>query len=301
MATNPLAKAERYMDQRMTEPARLAAVARNLYGHVTNIGRGKRSLDYDKIGEMGPAYVDYLGPNESMKRDSTTLTGESLKLPYIYRPYKIERPDIDAFAREGKDLPAADMASAMYQVLAQEEIVLLKGWAPDGTNYLTDGLYRAAGNQYTEAKDFGTYGNAQDAVAEALALIWKDKIYGPNYTLVLATEQYAKLFKSRSGNDQKEWGQVLEILNYNPGAPKGGIVMAHPDALDDGTALLVPVEGNGTFIDLIVSEDAHNVLGFDSKLGQDSPAYGHVMECLAGKVAVPDALCRMTNIGSGED
>jgi uncharacterized linocin/CFP29 family protein len=201
----------------------------------------------------------------------------------------------ESFRSAGVPLDTEGMRSAMQRVIDQEEALLLQGWAPDGTNYEVKGLYQGAGTTEATSSDFATFGNATTEITLVMAALAALEITNQNYHLVLNPTQYQQARASRSTTyGVPEWPDLPGILNPNPAMPAGSIWQSN--RITAGTGLFVPVDPEGLYYDLLVGHEARNVLGYDSRLGEDSPIFGHVVECMRPRIKQSTALVKATGI-----
>jgi uncharacterized linocin/CFP29 family protein len=262
----------------MVDPLRQMLIARKLFAKTTTLEDGKFEMDYDTVTEMGEAIISYDIPDNTTKRDDIAVADASLKLAVISKGWKIPYSKWRAYLSEGKDLSTTGMTSAMQVCALLEEKLLLQSWKPDGSNARINGLYASAGNNYSTSKDFGTYGNAKDAVAGVLSMMADDDVptASINWNYSLNPTQYYELEASESTSGIAEMEKVLRMLNPAQDMPPGQIIMS-PD-IAAGTGLVSPVDPAGLYIEFVKGKDMNNVLGTDSKLGEISPVYGTTYE-----------------------
>ena len=293
MATS-LETVSKYMDRELQDPLRQMIVGRQLIPKVTKLPVGKYNVDYLTLSEMGAAMITQAKPDPAIERDAIDTTLSNVPLFWISKGYKIERGTYDAYMSEGIAIDTASMLSAAQVCAEAEDDLLIQGWAPDGTNYVSEGLYHGAGNSYDTDKDFETYGDATKAVAGAKKLIKDDKVYGVNFNLTLNPQEMEILNASESTSGIMEKPHVEAILNSVPNAPKGQIF----ESVDivAGTGLVSPVDTTGRFIDLILGQDYMNDLGMDSRSPKNSPIYGALSACMRLRIKNSVAMCKLTNI-----
>jgi uncharacterized linocin/CFP29 family protein len=285
--------AAKFFDTEMIEPLRAMRVGRKLFGSVKTVPRGTFNIDYQTITEMSDAVVSYDLPDESMLRDMIGMSSSTLKIPIIHKGFKIPRAMFDSFATKGIQLDNAAAMSAAQQVAEAENAMLMKGWTGDGSTYLVNGFYEGYGNT-TAGSSIGTYGGALSSVADAIALMDADSVFGCNYNLVLHPTQYAELRKSKSTTDIREYDQVKQLLNMTAGQAPGDVFMSSD--LTDGTGLVTAVDTSGRFFDLVVAEEAFTEVQPRPELGRLSPLYGHVVEVLVPRIKQSVAITRLTTI-----
>jgi uncharacterized linocin/CFP29 family protein len=281
------------MDREMVNPLRQMLVGRQLFPKVTRLPVGKYNVDYMSITEMGSAQISLSRPQPSLPRDNINTDLTNVPLIWIAKGYEIKREQFDAFASEGIAIDTAAMLSAAQVCSEKEDDLLIQGWTPDGASYSINGLYQGAGNSYTTAKHFGTYGNATAAVAGAKALVKADKVYGCNFNLVLNPTEMG-LLEASEYNGIMEKPHVEALLNSIPNAPKGQIIESVD--ITAGTGLLSPVDTAGLYIDLILGQDYENDLGMDSKSPKNSPIYGAMTACMRPRIKNSVAICTLTDL-----
>lgn len=284
--------AAKYYDQKMVEPLRNMRIGRKLYPSVQTVPKGTFNVDYQSIADMSDAIIAYDLPDESMLRDMIGVTLATLKIPIVHKGFKIPRSMFDAFASKGMPLDVAAALSAAQQVAEAEDTMLIQGWAPDGSNYVVNGLYQGYGNS-TGGSSFGTFGGALTSVSDALGEIRADAVKGTNFNLVLHPTQYSKLEKSVSAGIV-EMAEVRKVLNMTPGAAPGDIFWTTD--LTTGTGLVIANDTDGMYFDLVVAREAFTEVVEDPKLGSLSPVFGHVAEVLVPRIKHGEAICRLTTI-----
>jgi uncharacterized linocin/CFP29 family protein len=296
MADSVLRTLGRKIDQEMIEPLRQQLVGRQLaYVNPFLKGDDVFEVEHHRIGELSAATVSYSLPRPDAARDSITTTRETLKVPVLDKAFEIQRADFDIWqASEGKKPLDTTVAISAAQVVGEkEDNLIINGWKPDGTNTKITGLFDGAGNSFTTSKDFGTYGNATDAVAGAFALVEDDSAAADAYNLVLNPVQRNELRASRSANGIREEPEILEMLN-----PKGGTTgrIISTKARAAGTGILSPVDPARRFIELVIPRDYRTTLGMDSKDEETSPIYGRVYCMTILKIKQAAGICSLTQI-----
>ena len=283
--------AAKYFDKELVEPIRQQLVGRKLFGKVTRVDPGVFNIDYNTLTDMGDAIVTFDLPDDTIEKDSVKVATSSMKIGVISKGYKIPRSQFDAFARQGTPLDTAAMISAAQKVGEKEDDMLLQGWAPDGSNYKIKGLYQTAGNSYTTQKDFATFGYPTAAISGALALLYEDGIVGTNFNLVLNYAQYAEL-QANYEYGTYEWDKIMKMINPNPGAGQGQILMSTD--ITAGTGMMTPVDTAGVYMDLIVGADYKNQVAvpkFDI-----SPVEGITYTMVVPRIKHTNAICTLTKI-----
>jgi len=295
MADTAFEKAARYFDKELVPPLRQMLIGRQLFAKTLPLPAGSYNIDYNKVTEMGAATISQSLPVGEVHRDMVKVESTNLKLNVILKGYEIARDQWEAFKSKGQNLDTEAMLSAAHVLGQAEDDLLIQGWDPDGdSTYEVEGLYVGADNDYSTTKDFGTYGNAIDAIAGGLALMDADNVQGLNFNLTLNATQFFELVASRSTNGDFEYPQALRLLNLNEGAPKGAIRVSAD--MTAGKGMLSPVDPSGRIMDLVIGQDPRNILGEDSKLKSISPIYGTVYEVLVPRIKQPNGLCKLSDI-----
>jgi len=292
MTDTALQTAARYFDKELVEPLRQQLIGRKLVSVNPHIkGAGIHSAEIMKLIEMGGGHITYELPTSEITRDMVRVDASVVKIPVLFKGYEVPRDSWDAMKNRGVALDTAAMTSAAQMVGVDEDMLVIDGWKPDGTNYTIKGLYQSANNDFSTTKDFGTYGNATEAVAGAMALLEADYVYPP-FNLVLNAVQMYELRASRAANGVRELPEILELLNDGSGP---GRIYSTP-AIAAGTGLVVPVDTARAYNELIVPQDMRNVLGEDSKIPGISPIYGTTYELVYPHIKQPNALCKLSDI-----
>ena len=168
-------------------------------------------------------------------RDALNLTPVDTNIPILGTPLDIPRTIYDQAMEEGYDLLAAYTDEAGFQPAYLEDKMIYRGFTPDDSTYTIDGLYEAAGNNYSTSADWGTAANIRTSVAGAIALAMADKIYG-SYGLGVATVQWNQLMSAV----ESEKATLENIMNQlNPHGGEAGRPY-HVPYLAAGTAMLHP-------------------------------------------------------------
>lgn len=283
-----------YYNSNMVTPLSYNFNARSLFLKQTPIPDEKDIMEFDRITDMGEAVVSYDLPGISIERDEIKTTAETVRMVYLSKGWQISNKKWRAFETEGIDLPLENMNSALRVIGDKENTLLTMSYKPDNSNVRVNGLYEAAGNSYSTSKDFGTAGNATDAVAEGLDLIYADKITGVNFNLVLNNVQYKELSVSRaSTNLSREWDDVLELLNQE-GGPVPGRIIRSP-YMTAAYGMLTPADPDGQYIELLVGQNITNEVGRDSREPISSPLYGKTYEKVAPHIIHPNSICKFVN------
>jgi len=293
MTDTALETAARYFDKELVEPLRQQLIGRKLVSVNPHIkGAGIHSAEIMKLIEMGGGHITYELPTSEITRDMVRVDSSVIMIPVLWQGYEVQRASWDAMKNRGIALDTASMLSAAHVVAKDEDRLIIDGWKPDGTNYTVKGFYQSANNDFSTTYDFGTYGNATQAVAGAMSLLEADYVYPP-FNLVLNPKQMYELRVSKSSTGLNEFQEVLDILNgYKPGP---GWIYSTP-FIAEGTGLVVPVDPARTYIELIAPQDIRNILGEDSKIPGITPIYGTTYELVYPHVKHPNALCKLSDI-----
>ena len=195
--------------------------------------------------------------------DAVDITSKTLKIPVQQDDARIKRRDWEAYKLAGVPIDndiAIDMAA---NVAEKEDAMIINGWAPDGTNYVVNGMYQVANNTFGGA-GFETAGKALAAVANAISLLRADKIYSVGWNLVLNPVQYGELEASYSTTLGLEYDAVLKMLNRNaPGSP-GRIYES--SSIVAGTGMVAPVAtaANKRFFDLVIAQEPKHDIWYET-------------------------------------
>lgn len=186
------------------------------------------------------------------------------------------------------------------QVTAEIDKTIIQGWTSENGNEVK-GFFKIAGLSHP-GHDFGTYGGAQDTVAEGIKQLMCNHIHSRWYNLVINPEQYNELFLSEKGPKTNEFAKVIHILNQaETGGPGKVYATEH---LDPGTGFISPVanSANMVYYDLIEAQQPKHYLMYangDKDLGDIilslkgavTPRFG----CLNPDGLSP-AVCKFTDI-----
>lgn len=284
---NAIANIAKYFDKEMIKPLQQRFIGRKLVpknSEMSGKGIGMESVDVWTLLRMADATISMGIPTGY--GDTADVTSETLNIPILAEPFVIPRRMFESYKQAGIGMDAALALEAAYRVQLQEEALILDGWAPDGTNYVINGLYQAANNTEGTASDFGTYGNAIQKVTLAKALLEADSVFG-SYNLVLNPVQENQLLGSYSTTGSSEYDIVIKLL-------RGGEIYSTPtQAAATGMLLATP---DKTYFDLVIPQEYKNQINEDPKLGDLSPLYGMIYEALAPRVKQTNAICTLTSI-----
>ena len=260
--------------------ARRANVARKLMAVRGPMGLGVQQYSYDTLTELSEALKSYIF--EDRDTDNPNLTRTNVDIPILQKSFELQRRDVESSKRFGTQLNTAAATSAAYRVAYAENELALIGWAKDGSTYDIDGLYEAAGNTYG-GSDFGTAGNALDAVAGGMGVLLADNI-APPYNLVLHPTQYSELAASVLSNGDREITHVKEMLG-------GGDIFTTP-YITAGTGMMLAMP-EARFFELIVAQD----LTVETEtLPKTKNIFGRVFEAVAPVVYDSNAISTLTGI-----
>ncbi|MHC1602350.1 MAG: family 1 encapsulin nanocompartment shell protein [Methermicoccaceae archaeon] len=270
----------RQVKQEVVIAARRANVARKLMAVRGPLGLGVQQYSYDTLTELSEAIISHIF--ETRDVDAPNLTRTNVNIPVLQKTFELQRRDVESSRRFGTPLNTAAASSAAYRVAYAENELAILGWAKDGSTYDINGLYNAAGNDYSTTKDFGTAGNAIDAVAGAMGLLLDDNI-APPYNLVLNPTQYAELTASVLSNGDREITHVKEII--------GGDIFVTP-YITDGTGMLL-AQPEARFFELVVAQD---LTVETEELPKTKNVFGRVFECVVPVVYDVNAICKLSDI-----
>ncbi len=260
--------------------ARRANVARKLMAVRGPLGLGVQQYSYDTMSELSAAIISHIF--EARDTDAPNLTRTNVDIPVLQKTFELQRRDVESSRRFGTPLNTAAAASAAYKVTYAENELAILGWAKDGSTYDINGLYNAANNDYSTSSDFGTAGNALDAVAGAMGLMLADEI-APPYNLVLNPTQYAELVGSVLSNGDREITHVKEAI--------GGDIFV-TSYITAGTGMLL-AQPEARFFELIVAQD---ITVETETLEKTKNVFGRVFEAVVPVVYDTNAICKLSSI-----
>lgn len=281
--------------QKVVKALRQKLVVRQIFRDLYSapLGIGVEEFGYDKETDMSAAEVAY--EFKHFSEDIPETTRGTIKIPLLAKKFFIPRRTLAASRRLGRPLDSRSANSAAYRVANLENQLIFQGWASDGSNYDINGFYQAAGNDYSTSKDFGTAGNAIDAVSGAIALLNNDEVYGP-YTLFLNPTQFGELAASVLSSGVREIEVVKALLSAEeegttaPRNIRSGKIYGVP-YITAGTGLLI---GNvPEFAEIVVGADADTeIWEHPDHIGTK----GMVFEALVPIVYEPNALSKLSSI-----
>jgi uncharacterized linocin/CFP29 family protein len=270
------------LDQKVYYAARKVAVGRWLLPFYGPLGLGVQQVSHDVLTEVSDALINFVFQTEN--QDIINLTRNNLKIPVISKEFEIDRRDLESARRFGTPIDMSVAASAAYKVAILEDELILLGYAADGTNFDINGLYNAAGNDYSTSKVFSTAGNGLVACAGAMDLLMADNIFGP-YNLVLNPTQFMQLkaHELSAGSGRIEFDVVKDLI--------GGNIFASP-IMTANKGMMLPLP-NDMFFDLAAAAD----LTVETEILQKTKSlYGRVFECVVPRVKDANAICKLSAI-----
>lgn len=234
-----------YIKQRAVFSARRAFVGRKLFGTaIRKIDAGAQTFGYDTLTEVSNASLDFQWPGRE-SQDIVNLARTTVGIPVLHKEFEINKLDLASSNMTGTPLNTSNAESAAYKVAYLEDTLLILGYAADGTNYDINGLYNAAGNDYSTSKDFSTATNIPAAINGAIALLLADNIMPP-YNLTLHPTQYAETLTLIANT-------AVSYLQWIVESMQGGSVYVTP-AITDTTGMMTKANPDGMF-EYVVSED----------------------------------------------
>lgn len=244
-------------------------------------GIGIQQYSYDKVSEVSDAALTWAF--DAGSEDAVNFTRTNIPIPVLHKEFIINRRDLESSRIGGTPLNTVAANSAAYKVANLENELGFVGYSEDnGSTYAISGLLESAGNEVTDALDFGTAGNAITAVAAAMDELMNDNIYPP-YNLILNPAQYAQLVGSIYTGGLSEFSKVKEMIGGNifatPFIPAGkGLVLATPEA---------------KFFEMVVAQD----LTVETEiLERTKNLWGIVYECVVPVIYDANAICKLDSI-----
>jgi len=288
-----------YYDEAVKQVIRHRIVGRNLIALAPGspFGFGVQQVDYNTLNDMSPAQ---LSMKLTESTDIITTSNGKIEIPIIHKEFEIDRRDLLSSQRNGTPLDTTTARVAAEQVAILEDTMIIQGGSlDDGSTYKFPGLYQGAGNSYSTASDFGTAGNAIDAVKGAVQMLLDDAIYPP-YNMVINQEQYAEILGPRSTtSDKTELAIVKDILRGGDGDGRAGELgtgaggnIFVSDVITAGTGL-VAAAPNGTYADLAIAQDVVTEFEVIQKTGN---TFGRVFEAMVPRILKSNAFCKLTSI-----
>lgn len=284
----------RYYDEQLIQPMAQLAVGRKA-AYTADIKGDIDTVEVYTSGNLSDAFITYTLPEHDQNSDMFSLTPTTLKIPFIYKDFKIRRSEFNKWQNnKNVKLDTQGAMLAAQEVVQIEEATIFVGKDFDGDGSYTAaqgdvvGFYTGAGNDYSTSKDFGTFGNALDAVAGAKALCAADHCYATKWNLFLNPIQYAELESSFDVTGGFEWDVVMKRLGG------GGIFQTEAITVDKG--LLMPDDPTKTFFDIVVPIDMYTQVGPFGPFPDDAPIYGRVKEALVPRIKQSVAIAKLSAI-----
>jgi uncharacterized linocin/CFP29 family protein len=217
---------------------------------INNIGGGLASQEYKyyTLDEMSKAITSYA---LEMGKDIVNLNPNTKQLPIMQKSFEIPVRDLLASERSGTPLNTSCIGSAMYQLALEEDIDLLIGWKPDGTNYECEGLQNITSCSTQGGADFGTPANVDTTLIAAFGTQDAVNIDGP-FHMILNPTQYNQLFNKYTSTGITAYESALKMLNTEGGGNIGKIFKSN--RIVAGTGLLIPAWTN-PFIEYLITGD----------------------------------------------
>jgi len=219
----------RYLDEQMHAAMGQILVGRKLVRiRPLDGGIGLNQYSYDTISQMSAAMIgDILSENS----DLPNLTRTNVPIRVIDKTYEVNARHNGV--NGNMTLTVAAQRMAAVEVAQKDDEYIIKGWAPDGSTYVDNGLYNAANNDYNTGSNWGTATNISASINGALALLNADYYYGP-FNLVLHPTQFneARVFIGDTDTSYLEWikkqigGEIFVTDNMTAGT---GMLVATPD------------------------------------------------------------------------
>jgi uncharacterized linocin/CFP29 family protein len=262
-------------------------------------GLGVLLSQYEQLGDMSAANVDYAGVTDGEK-DSVTFTLISVPVPIFHKDFSINIRRLEASRGPGSigaPIDRTQVETAAQKVVEQMEEVLFNGMSSTGgglqsgagvttQNYLYG--YTNQPNINTQAgSDWGTATAPQTDLIATIGVLEGDRYFGPYVTYVPTTQynQLRNFFTDGSGDqifDRIKRIQGLE--DVRPG-----------DRLTAGTAVMVSMRRD--VVDLAIGQDL-TVVEWETKGGL--MMHFKVMTALAPRVKYDSAggsgICTITGI-----
>ena len=287
------------IDDSLVEPLRQLSMARKLIPKVMTVPEGTWNVEYFTASEMGDAIISY-DLAQTQLADTIGATPSVIKIPVLRKDFKMGKQSLQAMQKYGIDWIDENAKSANYKVKRKEEVMLLTGWAPNGTNYTVatggcPGLYSSANAEATSS-DFGTAGNAKIETGLVQAKLAGYGVVNRNLNLTLNPTQYFQLMSSQyTYSNQFEYLDVLRMLNPNPSMPQGQIFVSSD--MTAGTGLYSVVDTTGEFFDLIMLKEQHTVLMEDPNFPAEiAPVKGFVISAMVPRIKNSYGLISATGI-----
>jgi len=264
------------IDKTVKQRASRDAIGRSLlYARYGNEDLTEQMITWLKSGTLGASIVMELEGNE--KKDILETTPKHARIPVI-------RSDFTIGARSNGGGAGLVGASTAGKVVANAEDNLIFNGAP---KFGVAGLRESAGLIETTSLDFGTPGNATEKVVSAIGMANDVGIMpATGWNLLLPSEQWVELMKSRISGQNREVVDVREMLG-----PNGNVIGLPSNLMPAGTGILIPADTEG-FVELYVGLDLTTVAEEDKFGGIDVT----VLEAVTVMPIVEEAIVALANI-----
>jgi len=288
MADTTLQSFSKYIDSKLVEPLRRVLVGPKVVSFTRPAGFGVSAVEWHKITDMADGEVAFAFG--SGNEDDILATATTQKIPVYYKDFKMDRRAYEAYRAKGVDIDTSIAQSAAFVAAKVQDTAILDGVSRDGTNYDIDGLYQGAGNDFNTAKDFGTAGNATDAVAGALDKLQEDDVpVDVPMNLILARTQYFELLASRNSDGVREYPEVEEMLN-------GGKIIP-TNVLSSGTGMILPAPpALDPYVDFFLAQNWKTEVGFPAEHPNTGDLVGRVYSAGILRIKQSNAICKLSNI-----
>ena len=232
-------------------------------------GLGTILSQYEQLGDMSAANVDYAGVTDGEK-DSVSFTLVSVPIPITHKNFAIDIRRLMASRGAnavGAPIDRTQVEVAAMKVAEQLEEVLFNGdtggTVQSGAGVTTAnsllGYFNAPDVNSVSGSDWGTAANATTDIIAAIDKNEADKYWGP-YVAYVSTTQFGQLrafFTDGSGD------QIFDRLKR-----LNGLEDVRPgDRLSDGRAVLVTMQRS--VVDYAVGQDM-TVVEWETKGGMQS-------------------------------
>jgi uncharacterized linocin/CFP29 family protein len=260
--------------------------------HVSQpIGFGKESVTFDRLVDMSDAQLTFGALSQNANEDIPATVPEIITIPVIKKSFRINYRKQLGSLTYGTPLDLYALRQAAYKVALFENGVCLNGWKPTktSTDYKVKGLYQAAGLDYNGADDWATNPNSiKTSLQGAIGMMIKKEIYAP-YNLVVKPTEAIALSANMEGTSTT-WRSYVTAEYL-----QGGSIYIDNSGMT-GTGMLIAA-GNRGFFEIKLGLDTTSELQMlDLMQGKDF--YGLVYEALTPIIYEPNAICRLSAIGT---
>lgn len=270
-------------------------------------GLGVILSQYEQLGDMSAAQVDYSGVTDGEK-DSVTFTLVSVPVPIFHKDFSINIRRLEASRGPnsiGAPIDRTQIETAAQKVTEAMEETLFNGMnstglgnaAPGGSMQQGAGvttqasLYGYTNEPNINTQAGGTWATATNPTTDIIAAIGVlegDKYFGGNYVTYVPTAQYNKLRNFfTDGSGDQVFDRVKRIQGLEDVRPG--------DRLTSGTAVMVTMRRD--VVDLAIGQDL-TVVEWESKGGL--MLHFKVMAALAARCKSDSAggsgICTITGI-----